>query len=158
MAIEALLIDLADAVRVSSLVAVLVQEQDDQARFPRVELARRVRVLEQEHGPEVVPEFPIDLPLDRAAVAVRTGLAIAVFHPAAVTAEVATRLAAVDSMEVLPEWRAAEADAAWVGADLVAAVVAEVSAAAADVGAAVAAVVAAGEGERTNDEIRTYES
>ena len=89
MAIEELLIDLADGVRVSSLVAVLVQEQDDQARFPRVELGRRVQALERdqeqvvraaalerrlglrvepEHGPVAERELPLDLQAGRELV------------------------------------------------------------------------------------------
>ena len=84
MAIEELPIDLADAVRVSNLVAVLVQGQDGQARFPQVELARRVQALEQEpvvreaarewrldlrveleHGPVAERELPLDLQAGR---------------------------------------------------------------------------------------------
>jgi hypothetical protein len=89
MAIEEPLIDLADAVRVSNLVAVLVQEQDGQALFPQVELARRVQALEQEpvvreaarewrlglrvepeHGPVAERELPLDLQAGRELVLV----------------------------------------------------------------------------------------
>ena len=99
MAIEEPLIDLADAVRVSNLVAVLVQEQDGQALFPQVELARRVQALEQEpvvreaarewrlglrveleHGPVAERELPLDLQAGRELVLVPVVVAVVRAH------------------------------------------------------------------------------
>jgi len=194
MAIEELLIDSADAGRGSNPAAVLVQEQDDQARFPQVALARHVQVPAQEQVDRVVREPRLDLrverelerdpveapqlldhPLDRQ-VALRHGrvgalelldrraapiaLAIAVFLPAAVTAEVATHSAAVAQITLAPV--AAEAVPAWAAVVLVAAeaVVAAAAAVVAVVAVVVAVVAVAAEeagDEQFSNEINTYQ-
>src|SRR4029077_6371107 len=136
MAIEELLIDSADAGRGSNPAAALAQ--GDQARFPQVALARHVQAAagpesqhalrverELERDPVEAPQL-LDRPLDRRVAlghgrvgalelldrrAAPIALAIAVFLPAAVTAEVATHSAAVAEITLAPV--AAEAVPAW---------------------------------------------
>ena len=185
MAIEELLIDSADAGRGSNPAAALAQ--GDQARFPQVELARHVQAAaepesqldlrverELERDPVEAPQL-LDRPLDRRVAlghgrvgapelldrrAAPIALAIAVFLPAAVTAEVATHSAAVAEITLAPV--AAEAVPAWAVVVLVAAeaVVAAAAAVVADVAVVVAVVAVAAEeagDEQFSNEINTYQ-
>ena len=177
MAIEELLIDSADAGRGSNPAAALAQ--GDQARFPQVELARHVQAAaepesqldlrverELERDPVEAPQL-LDRPLDRRVAlghgrvgapelldrqAAPIALAIAVFLPAAVTAEVATHSAAVAEITLAPV--AAEAVPAWAAVVLVAA---EAVAAAAAVVADVAVAAEEAGDEQFSNEINTYQ-
>jgi hypothetical protein len=167
MAIEELPIDLADAVRVSNLVAVLVQEQDDQARFPRVALARRVQALEQEpvvreaarewrldlrveleHGPVAERELPLDLQAGRellGPVAVRLVRDQPLDQPAAAGPIVSVATVHRGAEEAARSAAVAEITLAPVAAEAVPAWVAVVLVAAEEAVVAAAVVAAAAE-------------
>jgi hypothetical protein len=180
MAIAERPIDSADAGRGSNPAAALAQ--GDQARFPQVELARRVRAVEQEqvvpaaarerrldlrvepeHGPVGAPELH-DRPLDRR-VALGHGRVGAPElldrRPAPIALAIAVFLLAAVTAEVATHSAAvAEITLAPVAAEAVpawAAVVlvaaeAVVAAAAEEVAVVADVAAAAGEGEQTNTE------
>jgi len=187
MAIEELLIDSADAARGSSPAAALAQgdqarfPQVELARHVQAPAQERVdRVVreprlglrvELERDPVEAPQL-LDRPLDRRVAlghgrvgapelldrrAAPIALAIAVFLPAAVTAEVATHSAAVAEITLAPV--AAEAVPAWAAVVLVAAE-AVVAAAAEEVAVAaeeVAVAEAEAGDEQFSNEINTYQ-